>query len=297
VESQRNVNKIIIQNKKMDSIKKSCKALTQNHLFEIIITIIILLNSILIGVETYTNNETIKLIQTIILGIFTFEIIARFIAADSIKSFFSDGWNIFDLSLVLIGYIPEGLIPNSTSMMAFRVLRVFRVLRLLRAAKEIKLIVTVLVKSMTAMFYNLILFVIFGYLYAIVGVSMFKLPDPSTLSGKDLENYQHFMEIAPPAPTNSPDPFGSLGEAVFTLFRELTGEDWTDIRYNHITAYECGVLKMNSTVVTTYHVSWFCISAFLLLNLVTGAIINNYQMAIEEREKKKNSEEKEKKTE
>jgi len=281
----------------MDSIKKSCKALTQNHLFEIIITIIILLNSILIGVETYTNNETIKLIQTIILGIFTFEIIARFIAADSIKSFFSDGWNIFDLSLVLIGYIPEGLIPNSTSMMAFRVLRVFRVLRLLRAAKEIKLIVTVLVKSMTAMFYNLILFVIFGYLYAIVGVSMFKLPDPSTLSGKDLENYQHFMEIAPPAPTNSPDPFGSLGEAVFTLFRELTGEDWTDIRYNHITAYECGVLKMNSTVVTTYHVSWFCISAFLLLNLVTGAIINNYQMAIEEREKKKNSEEKEKKTE
>ena len=179
-------------------------------------------------------------------------------------------------------------------MMAFRVLRVFRVLRLLRATtKEIKLIVTVLVKSMSAMFYNLILFVIFGYLYAIVGVSMFKLPDPSTLSGKDLENYQHFMEIAPPAPTNSPDPFGSLGEAAFTLFRELTGEDWTDLRYNHITAYECGVLKMNSTVVTTYHVSWFCISAFLLLNLVTGAIINNYQMAIEEREKRNNKKSKE----
>lgn len=281
----------------MNSIKKTCKSIAQNHFFEILITFIILLNSVLIGVETYTDNATIKLIQTIILGIFTFEIIVRFIAADSIKSFFSDGWNIFDLSLVLIGYIPETLIPNASAMMTLRVLRVFRVLRLLRAAKEIKLIVTVLVKSMSAMFYNLILFVIFGYLYAIAGVAMFKLPDPSTLSGEALENYQKFMEAAPPAPTNSPDPFGSLGEAVFTLFRELTGEDWTDLRYNHITAYNYGVLKMNSTVITTYHVSWFCVSAFLLLNLVTGAIINNYQMAIEEREEEKKKKKEEEETE
>ena len=271
----------------MDGLRQKCKAISTNKWFELSITLVIVINSFLIGVETYTDDATVKLIQQIILGIFTVEIIIRFFAADSLKNFFTDGWNIFDLSLVLIGYIPDNLVPNAQMMMGMRVLRVFRVLRLLRAAKEIKLIMTVLVKSLSAMFYNLIIFLIFVYLYAIVGVSIFRLPNKIELSGEELVRYEKLMELAPNAPTNSPDPFGTLGEAVFTLFRELTGEDWTDLRYNHITAYELGVLKTSPTVITTYHVSWFCLAAFLLLNLVTGAVINNYQIAIEEQERRK----------
>lgn len=268
-------------------VKTTCKNIASNKWFEYSIFFVILANSILIGVETYHNSEAIQMVQTIILGIFTVEIIIRFIAADSVASFFKDGWNIFDLSLVLIGYIPEHMVSNAQMMLALRVLRMFRLLRLLRAAKEVKLIVTVLVKSLTAMFYNLILFLIFIYLYAVVGVSMFRLPNPDTLEGQERVNYERFVEEAPHAPSNSPDPFGTLGEAMFTLFRELTGEDWTDLRYNHITAYEHGVLKVSPTVITTYHVSWFCLAAFLLLNLVTGAVINNYQIAIEHQEKRK----------
>ena len=116
---------------------------------------------------------------------------------------------------------------------------------------------------------------------------MFRLPNPNELSGERLVRYEKLMELAPPAPSNSPDPFGTLGEAVFTLFRELTGEDWTDLRYNHITAYELDLIKTSPTVITTYHVSWFCLAAFLLLNLITGAVINNYQIAIEEQERRK----------
>lgn len=273
----------------MSKIRDIASSFAHNKKLEVFITGIILLNSVLIGVETYTDDITIKMIQQGILYIFTFEILMRFIAAKSTKGFFCDGWNVFDLTLVLIGYIPETLFASASMMTALRVLRVFRILRLLRAAKEIKLIVTVLVKSMTSMFYNLILFLIFVYLYAIAGVSMFRLPDPATLEGEQLAKYEKLMEVAPNAPTNSPDPFGDLGEAIFTLFRELTGEDWTDLRYNHITASKYGLINANSTVITTYHVSWFCLAAFLLLNLVTGAVINNYQIAInEEDEKKKN---------
>lgn len=271
----------------MSKIKEIASSIAYNKGFELFITGIIILNSVLIGVETYTDNLTVKMIQQGILYIFTFEILMRFIAAKSIKEFFCDGWNVFDLTLVLIGYIPETLFASASMMTALRVLRVFRILRLLRASKEIKLIVTVLVKSMTSMFYNLVLFLIFVYLYAIAGVSMFRLPDPSTLEGEQLANYEKYMEVAPNAPSNSPDPFGDLGEAIFTLFRELTGEDWTDLRYNHITASEYGLIHVNSAVITTYHVSWFCLAAFLLLNLVTGAVINNYQIAIDEEDEKK----------
>ena len=271
----------------MSKIKKLASLIAYNKGFELFITGIIILNSVLIGVETYTDNLTVKMIQQGILYIFTFEILMRFIAARSIKEFFCDGWNVFDLTLVLIGYIPETLFASASMMTALRVLRVFRILRLLRTSKEIKLIVTVLVKSMTSMFYNLILFLIFVYLYAIAGVSMFRLPDPTTLEGAQLAKYEKLMEVAPNAPSNSPDPFGDLGEAIFTLFRELTGEDWTDLRYNHITASEYGLIHVNSAVITTYHVSWFCLAAFLLLNLVTGAVINNYQIAIDEEDEKK----------
>lgn len=276
----------------MSKIKKIASLIAYNKGFELFITGIIILNSVLIGVETYTDNLTVKMIQQGILYIFTFEILMRFIAAKSIKEFFCDGWNVFDLTLVLIGYIPETLFASASMMTALRVLRVFRILRLLRTSKEIKLIVTVLVKSMTSMFYNLILFLIFVYLYAIAGVSMFRLPDPTTLEGEQLAKYEKLMEVAPNAPSNSPDPFGDLGEAIFTLFRELTGEDWTDLRYNHITASEYGLIHVNSAVITTYHVSWFCLAAFLLLNLVTGAVINNYQIAIDEVDEKKKDEKK-----
>lgn len=268
-------------------MKNICKAIATNKYFELSIVAVILINSVLIGVETYTSNPTIQIIQSIILGIFTVEIALRFIAADNIESFFTDGWNVFDLSLVVIGYIPETMVANASMMMALRVLRVFRVLRLLRTANEIKLIISVLIRSFSAMFYNVILFIIFVYLYAIIGVGLFKLPNPNTLSGEDKTHYEQFMEAAPNAPSNSPDPFGTLGEAMFTLFRELTGEDWTDLRYNHITASEYGVLSVSPTVINIYHISWFVLAAFLLLNLVTGAIINNYQTVIEESKERK----------
>lgn len=272
----------------MSNLKNTATLIASNKIFELFIVGIIIVNSILIGVETFTDNHIISTIQDVILYIFTIEISLRFIAAESIKKFFSDGWNVFDLTLVIIGYIPETLFANASMMTALRVLRVFRILRLLRTSKEIKLIVTVLMKSLTSMFYNLILFLIFVYLYAIAGVYMFRLPDPTTLENEKLKNYELYIEKAPNAPANAPDPFGDLGEAVFTLFRELTGEDWTDIRYNQITASEYGLINTSSAVITTYHVTWFCLAAFLLLNLVTGAVINNYQIAIDEEDRKKN---------
>lgn len=270
----------------MNPLKQFCATVTSNRIFELAIVAVILVNSTLIGVETYTRNETIHMIQTVILGIFTLEILMRYIAADSNKEFFSGGWNIFDLSLVIIGYIPEDLMANASMAMAFRVLRVFRVLRLLRTCKEIKLIISVLVKSTSALFYNVIFYGIFLYLFAIIGVSMFRLPDPATLQGEELANYESYVAEAPHAPGNSPDPFGTLDESMFTLFRAMTGDDWSDLRYNLISASKHDVIHVSPGVITCVLVLWFIISAFLLLNLVVGAILNNYQVVMDEQKKK-----------
>lgn len=267
------------------------KIITNNQKFEIFIVLVILLNSFLIGVETYIESETLKIIQFANLLVFTIEIILRFIACEKTKTFFKDGWNIFDLTLVIIGYLPDTLFESSSAMLAFRVLRVLRVLRLLRVNKEIKLIVSVLLKSVTSLFYNSLLFLIFFYLFALIGVSLFKMPDPNSLNEKLLQNYEMYIENTSDTHGEYIDPFGDIGEALFTLFRELTGEDWTDVRYNLLYANELGLIKVNSSIITTYHVVWIIFAAFLLLNLVTGAILNNYQVVMCKVEQKENKNE------
>lgn len=269
----------------MTSWRSKAREICNSKWFELTVTAIIIINSILIGVETYVQHPVITSVQTFILFLFTIEIILRLIAAKNLRSFFKSGWNTFDFLLVAITYVPERLVPNSSAVIVIRILRVLRVLRLLRASKEIKLIVTVLLKSMTAMFYNMLLFLVFIYLFAIIGVGLFKMPDVETLSAEEQVRYEEFMQVAPNNPNNSEDPYGSLGEAMFTLFRVMTGEDWTDLRYNLVTASNYGVIKASSVVITMFHVVWFIIAAFLLLNLVTGAILNNYQIEKEKQDR------------
>lgn len=255
--------------------------------FEWFIAAVIIINSTFIGVETYFTNPLILLIQNITLGIFTIEIILRWIAKDNIKKFFSDGWNLFDLSIVLISYIPEDIFTNSSIITALRVFRVFRIFRLLRAFPELKIMTSVLIRSLSTLLYNGLFFFIFMYLFAIIGITLFKLPTKETADSVKEKALIEYLNQVPNAPGISPDPYGTLGETMFTLFRILTGEDWTDLRYNLVQASRMNVIDTNETIITAYHVSWFVVATFLLLNLLVGAILNNYQTVMAELKNKK----------
>jgi voltage-gated sodium channel len=250
--------------------------------FEWFIAGVIIINCTFIGVETYISNPAIPVIQNIALGIFTVEIILRWIARESITKFFSDGWNIFDLSIVLVGFIPEHIFTSASVIMTIRVLRVFRIFRLLRAFPELKIMTSVLIRSLSTLFYNGIFFFIFMYLFAIIGITLFKLPTTETADVVQMSALAEYLKQVPNAPGISPDPYGSLGETMFTLFRILTGEDWTDLRYNLVHASRIGVIDVHESIITIFHVSWFVVATFLLLNLLVGAILNNYQIVMEE---------------
>ena len=264
-------------------MKRLASKLVGSKGFETLIIIVILINSIFIGVETYIVNNFIENLQLTCLVIFALEVIIRMVASRSAKEYFGSAWNVFDLIIVIISLIPESLFENSAVISSLRVLRVFRILRLLKASEEIKLIISVLVKSIRTLFYNGIFFCIFVYLFAVIGFTLFRLPKPSNPEIKI--KLERLAEVAPNAPVNSADPYGTLGESFFTLFRLMTGEDWTDVRYNLVTASELGVIEVSPTIITVYHVIWFILAAFLLLNLVVGAIINNYQIIMEKNKK------------
>lgn len=229
------------------------KHLVNHSRFNNFIFLVICINCILIGVETFDNSAWISTTQRIILWIYVIEFILRWIGRESTNHFFKDGWNYFDFFVIVISFV-----PSSGPLSVLRVLRVLRIFRAVKAIPELRLISNVLIRSISSLSYTGLFFGIFIYIYSVMGVMLFKF-----------ENY--VGSAYHKANLGYPDPYGSLGEACFTLFRILTGEDWTDLRYQLLTHSD-----YPGWVVTGYHVSWMILAAFLLINLVIGAVINNY---------------------
>ena len=224
------------------------RKLVESAIFNNVILVVILVNAALIGASTYLTDPTtlraIAAIETVCLVIYIVEIVLRFSARDSAASFFRDGWNLFDLVIIIAAIIPasNGIGP------VLRVLRVFRVLRLVKTIPELRLIVGVLLRSVASMKYVALLAAILFYVYAVIGVKLFGG------QGHPLQSY-----------------FSSVHETLFTLFRILTGDDWTQMRY------ELAQAGQPSGAFVAYQVSWIVVATFLLVNLLVGAVINNYQ--------------------
>lgn len=224
------------------------RRLVESAAFNHFVVAVILINSVLIGMSTYLTDPTalraIAVIEAVCVLIYVVEIVLRFVARDSTSAFFRDGWNIFDLVIIIAALVPasNGIGP------VLRILRVFRVLRLVKTIPELRLIVTVLLRSVASMKYVALLATILFYVYAVIGVKLFGG------EGHPMQPY-----------------FASIHEACFTLFRILTGDDWTQMRYELAQAgHALGAF-------TFFQVSWIVVATFLLVNLIVGAVINNYQ--------------------
>lgn len=269
-----------------DSVASMMQKITTSRLFESSIMVVIFINCIVIGLETYNRNYIYDLINTVCLIIYTIEILMRFVGRSSLRQFFSNGWNIFDLLVVVVSYIPDDISANSGVVAAVRALRIFRILRLFKANMELRLIISVMIRSMRALTYNAIVMLIFMYVFAVAGTLFFKLPEAHDLEQTQAKVLAEYVQSAANMPLNSDDPYGNLNEAMFTLLRIMTGEDWTDIRYNLVTASRLHLIPVDPWVVTFFHVLWYVFAAFLLINLVVGAVINNYQMIMDEEKKR-----------
>ncbi len=246
--------------------------------FNPLIMFLIVLNGLLIGVQTYDNaSDYIRVIQLCILFIFFLEIYIRWVGRRTTEEYINNLWNWFDVFILVIGIIPEvgDMILESTPgeanvLSTLRILRVVQLTRSIRAISELQLLIGVLIKSIRSLSYIAVLFLLVMYIYAIIGVTLFRNPDYA--------QSEHLRLTI-----SNPDPYGNLGEAFFTLFRILTGEDWTDLRYNLLANEHMkgSSPKASGTTVTIYHVSWMIIAAYLLINLVIGAIVNNFQLVLD----------------
>ena len=238
--------------------------------FQAFITWVIVLAGVLVGLSTFKeiearNHTLFSILDTVILGIFTVEILFKMGALwPKPQRFFNNGWNVFDFIIVAVCFLPLG----GSYPAVLRLFRLLRVLRLVSVIPRLQVLVGAMLKSLPSMFYVSILLFLLFYIYGVLGVMLFA--------------------------GNDPVHFGNLGVSILSLFRIVTLEDWTDIMYLQIygsdvyDGYNQSVegfhFEPNAMPVigTIYFVTFVLLGTIIMLNLVIGVIINGMDEAQKE---------------
>ena len=218
--------------------------------FEYTIIALILMNGVLLGLETSPALEQryggiMHLGNQIVLGVFIVEALLKMLAlAPRIDRYFHDGWNVFDFLVIIFSLIPA----TGQFAMVARLARLLRVLRLVSAIRELRLIVAALVRSIPSVGYVIMLMSIIVYIYAIIGYHLFHEHDPT-----------HWR---------------TLGISVLTLFNIITLEGWTVVMEKAMQVHPWSWI---------YFVSYVVAATFVVINLFIAIIINNLDEAKAER--------------
>lgn len=228
--------------------------------FQNLITGVILLAGVIVGLETsptVTDNfgGVLHVLDKVILAIFCVEVVVK-MGAEWPKPhrYFLDTWNIFDFLIVAVCFAPVG----GQYIAVLRLARLLRVLKLVRAVPKLQILVSALLKSIPSMGYVALLLGMLFYVYAVASVFLFGANDPI-----------HFSNIA---------------ISMLTLFRVVTGEDWTDVMYIQMWGCDKYGYGGNEALCTDphsypvfgalYFVSFMFLGAMIILNLFIGVIMN-----------------------
>ncbi len=228
-------------------LKGSLREFVESSRFNTFITFVIIINSILIGLETYPvlydgYRQWFYMLDYVILAIFGIELLLKLTVYRS--GFFRNGWNNFDF-LIVVGSI---ILYSTPFVSVLRIFRVLRVLRTITTIPSLRRIVSALFMAIPTISSVLLIMTIIFYVYAVIGTSF-------------------FAKVAP-------EYFGNLQLSFLSLFQIFTLESWASGIFRPIFA-EVGWSWL-------YFISFIIVATFIMINLIVGEIVNNAQKLSEE---------------
>ena len=228
-------------------LKNKIKIIIENNITTTVITILILLNAVILGLETddYFASKFGSILNwadKFILILFSFELFLKFYVY-RIK-FFHSGWNIFDLSIVIIAWL-----PTSGALTVLRALRILRILRLISVVPQLRRVVSAIGYSIPGMVSVVGVLGLIFYVASVLATKLFGIhPDP-------------FMQ----------EWFGSIGASAYTLFQIMTLESWS-----------MGVVRPTMELFPwawAFFIPFIIITSFAVLNFFIGIIVDSMQIA------------------
>lgn len=232
--------------KESASLQDTVRTLVEKPAFTHSILGVIIFNAITLGMST---SPAIMAKTGDILTVIDRVVLAIFVVELSLKffayrlSFFKNAWNIFDLLIVSIG-----LLPNRDGLSALRGLRVIRAMRLLSVVPQMRAVVQALLDALPGMGAVIVMLSIVYYVFAVMATLMY---------GAAFDEW-----------------FGTLGRSLYSLFQIMTLESWS-----------MGIVRpvmVEFPRAWVFFVPFIVITAFSVLNLFIGLLVNTMQSAVED---------------
>ena len=207
---------------------------------------VILFNAVILGLET---SETVMSRAGNVIKFLDQVCLAIFVVELVLKlialgpRFFRNGWNIFDFIIVGIS-----LVPAAQGLSVLRALRILRVLRVISTAPSLRRVVEGLLTALPGMGSVFLLMALLFYIGSVIATKLF---------GEAF-----------------PDWFGNLALSAYSLFQIMTLESWSMGIVRPVMEAHPGAWL--------FFVPFIVITAFSVLNLFIGLLVNTMQSAVED---------------
>lgn len=214
------------------------KNLVESSRFQNFIILVIILNGIILGLQTSRDfsDSTMALLSiadSVCLAIFIVELVMKL--AVYRLPFFKEGWNIFDLVIILIA-----LVPSSGGLSILRAFRILRVLRLITAVDSFRRVVEGMLLAIPGVGSVAGLLLLVFYIAGVLSTMLF---------GDDFPQW-----------------FGTLGESMYSLFQIMTLESWS-----------MGIVRPVMEVqpyAWMFFIPFIMVTTFTVLNLFIGIVVD-----------------------
>ncbi|OAO02084.1 hypothetical protein A8B75_13115 [Sphingomonadales bacterium EhC05] len=214
------------------------RILIESSRFQNVILAVIIINAIIIGMETSSAmmeqfGGILIVLDTIALGIFIVEILLKLFVYR--LSFFKNGWNVFDFVIVAVALLPTG-----GNLSVLRALRILRALRLVSAMPKMRKVVQGLFAAIPSMGTVILLLGLVFYIAAVMATKLF---------GGEFPQW-----------------FGSIGDSLYSLFQIMTLESWS-----------MGIVRPIMEIYPwawVFFVPFVLVTSFVVLNLFIAIIVN-----------------------
>ena len=223
------------------TLRARARAFTESNLFQRTILVIIMVNTIVLGIETSeaamaSYGPFLVALDQIALAIFVAEILLKLYALG--LGYFRDPWNLFDFTIIAIA-----LLPVSEGFAVLRALRVLRAFRLISMVPKMRLVVQAFLKALPGMGSIMLLMVLVFYVFSVMATKLF---------GGAFEDW-----------------FGSVGASLYSLFQIMTLESWS-----------MGIVRPvmeTFPFAWAFFIPFILVTTFAVLNLFIAVVVNSMQ--------------------
>ncbi|KZL18897.1 Ion transport protein [Pseudovibrio axinellae] len=222
-------------------MRAKLRSLIESREWEYTIVSIIVLNAIVLGLDTSRMLAAhygwfLHFLDEAILVIYVIELTLRIVAYG--PRFFKGPWNLFDFFIISIA-----LVPAAGPATILRSLRILRILRLISVVPSLRSVIGGLIRALPGMGSIVLLMALVFYVFSVMATRLYSVAFPEW--------------------------FGSIGASAYSLFQIMTLESWS-----------MGIVRPVMEVFPNawlFFIPFILCTAFTVLNLFIGIIVSAMQ--------------------